>query len=124
MPCDPDFEACADACKCSGGGWSTDLLFWWHVIFPDDIYGRACIPNNHDGQLISINILEMVCVIINLAAVIFFCDFDGVDLSTHPILSNGCDNMAACAWMNNQCKNSLIGREMGKFFIGLLMSKN
>ncbi len=33
VPHDPEFEACADACKSSGGGWSTDLLFWWYVVF-------------------------------------------------------------------------------------------
>ena len=64
----------------------------------------------------------MVGVIINLAAVIFTCDFDGVDVSAHPIVSNWCDNKSACAWINSRCKHSLIGRELGKFFIGLLMS--
>ncbi len=80
------------------------------------------MSNNCDGQLISINVLEMFCVIINLATVIFFCAIDGVDLSMHPILSNGCNNTAACVWVNTCCKNRLIERELGKFFIGLLMS--
>ncbi len=45
-----------------------------------------------------------------------------MDLCAHPILSNGCDNKLACAWVNSQCKNILINRELRKCFIGLLMS--
>ena len=119
---DHDIESGADACKKAGGGWCIDLLFWWHIVFPPDIYRRACLPNDRSGQLVSINVLEMVCVIINLAAVIFFCEVNGVDLSAHPVLLNWCDNMSACVWVNTRCKHSLIGRELGKLFVGILMS--
>ena len=84
--------------------------------------GEHAWKNNRSGQLISINVLEMVCVILNLAAVIYFCDLDGVDLSTQPLLSNWCDNKSSCCWANTRCKHSLIGRELGKLFVGLLMS--
>ena len=28
---DHDLEAGADSCKRVGGGWSTDLTFWWYL---------------------------------------------------------------------------------------------
>ena len=46
---------------------------------------RADLPNDKSGLLISIKVLEMVCVIVNMAAAIFFCDHDSIDLSTFPI---------------------------------------
>lgn len=72
---DVDLEVGADTCKRDGGGWSTDLHFWWHLEFPTEVQRRAHLPNNKTktGCLISINKLEMICVIINLAAVIRQC---------------------------------------------------
>ena len=121
VPRKEDIEAGADSSKTAGGGWCVDLLFWWHAVYPEDIYKRACLPNNRYGDYVSINVLEMVCVIINFAGVIYFCELDGVDMSTHPLLNNWCDNKSACAWVNTHCKHSLIGRELGKLFVGLLM---
>ena len=34
---DPDFFAGADSCKCCGGGWSTDLNFWWYLPYDPDV---------------------------------------------------------------------------------------
>ena len=83
---------------------------------------RAYLPNNKSGKLISINVLEMVCIILNFAAAICVCAFDKIDLSTHPVLLNFCDNTSACSWVNNFCKRSMIGRRLGRLFVGLLMS--
>jgi len=91
-------------------------------VYPDEVIRRAYLPNNKTGLLISINVLEMACVIINLAAAIFICDYDGVDLSKHPVLLNFCDNTAACAWVTDRCKHSLIGRRLARLFVALLMS--
>ena len=118
---DPTWGAWADACKRAGGGWSTDLKFWWYFPFWDDIYQRACLPDNKTKRLVSINVLEMVCVIINYAAVIYICWLDGINLDTYPVLMNGCDNSSATSWVNSRCKTSLLGRELGIFFSGLLM---
>ena len=70
VPRDPEFEAGADSCKSAGGGWSIDLLLWWHLVYPAEVIRHARLPKNKDGQYISINVLEMICVIINFAAVI------------------------------------------------------
>jgi hypothetical protein len=121
VPRDPDFEEAADSCKRAGGGWSVDLSFWWHLVYPKEVIDRAHLPNNKGGKLISINVLEMVCVIVNMAAAIFACHMDGIDLSHFPVLLNWCDNTSACSWVNSKCKHSLIGRRLGRLFVGLLM---
>ena len=71
--------------------------------------------------MVSINVLELTCVIINMAASIFACHHDGVDLSSYPVLLNWCNNTAACAWVSYRCKESLIGRRLARLLIGLTM---
>ena len=71
VPHDFKWEQATDLCKRSGGGWSVDLSFWWHLVYPEEIIERACLPNNKSDILIPINELEMVCVIVNMAAAIF-----------------------------------------------------
>ena len=66
----------------------------------------------------------MVCVILNLAATIFVCDHDEVDLSLFPVFLNLCDNMSSTTWVNKNCKYSLIGRRLAQFVVGLLMGTN
>lgn len=117
----PHFNQGGDACKYGGGGWSADLRYWWHLPFDQEWVRRAHLPNNKTGKYISMNVLEMVVVVINLAAAIYICDRDNIDLSTHPVLRSWCDNTSACSWVNYRCKESMIGRELGKLFIGLLM---
>jgi hypothetical protein len=121
VPRDYSWEAAADSCKSAGGGWSTDLTFWWHVVYPAEVLRRARLKNNKQGKLVSINVLEMVCVVINIAAVIHVCHVDGIDLSQHPVLLNWCDSSSACCWVNHKCKYSLIGRRLGRLFVGMLM---
>lgn len=122
IPRDGSFYAAADACKRAGGGWSTDLRFWWHYEWPEDIQRRARLPNNKNGQLISINVLEMACVILNFAAAIVACFVDGISLDAFPMLANDCDNTSACSWVNVNCKTSMAGRALGRIFVGMLMS--
>ena len=104
----PTFCAAADSCKTGGGGWSTDLRFWWHVHYPEDVVLRTRLKNNKSGLMISINVLELICVIIN-------------DLSTYPVMLNWCDNTAACSWVSHRCKESLIGRRLARLLVGLLV---
>ena len=98
------------------------LSYIWRLKYPDEVYKQACYKNNKGGKAISINVLEMVVVIINFAAAIFICDHDGIDLSDFPVLLNWCDNVSACAWINYKCKYSLIGRRLARLFVGLLMN--
>ncbi|KAL7525635.1 hypothetical protein ACHAXR_001091, partial [Thalassiosira sp. AJA248-18] len=120
----PDWKAAADSCKKSGGGGSTHLKFYWFLAFHPDVVLRAHLANNKSKKYISINVLEMLCVCVNLAAAIYIytCWHDSIDLSTSPVLLNWCDNASATCWVNKRCKNSLIRRALGRFFCGLLMS--
>ena len=122
VPCNHKWEQAADSCKRSGRGWSVDLVFWWHLVYPQEVLERALLPNNKKGNLISINVLEMVCIIVNMAAAIFVCDHDNIDSDAFPVLLNWCDNTATCTWVNNNFKHSMIGRRLGRLFVGLLMS--
>ena len=111
----------ADSCKLSGGGWCTDLSFWWYLEYPQEVIRKAQLKNNKHGDYISINALEMMCVIINYAAAIYICHLDGIDVSHAPTILNWCDNTSAVSWVNTRCKDSLAGRALGRLFCGLLM---
>ena len=117
VPRTHEFVAAGDACPLGGGGWSTNLRFWWHIHF-----ATAFPATLGGGQAkVSINVLETIVVIINYAAAICACHVDGIDLSTFPVLLNFCDNTSACSWINRKCRNSIIGRRLGRLFAGLLL---
>jgi hypothetical protein len=79
------------------------------------------LANNKGGKYISINVLKMVCAIINYAAAIYACWHDGIDLSYFPTILDWCGNTSACRWINTNCKESLIGRALGHCFCGMKM---
>ena len=58
VPRKENFETACDSCKKAGGGWSTDLTFWWHIEYKAEVLRRARLKNNKHGDLISINSLE------------------------------------------------------------------
>ena len=128
VPRDWSFVAAGDSCPEGGGGWSTDLSFWWHLgyahVFSQLIVERASKAYHGKKNYISINVLETIVVIINYAATIYACYVDGIDLSTFPVLLNFCDNTSACSWINKKCRDSLIGRRLGRLFAGMLMSSD
>ena len=124
IPQQYNFAAACDACKEGGGGWSSDLAFYWFLEFPEKVVKRARLPNNKRGKLISINSLEFVCTIVNLAAVMCALAHGIPCNDPHPVLLNYCDNIAACAWINYNCKESLIGRRLAMLYIGLILNTN
>ena len=117
-----EWEVAGDSCRGAGGGWLTDLRFWWYLGYIAEVVRRANLQDYSSGTFIDINCLETVVVIINLAGTIVACHEDGIDLSWLPILLNWCDNTAACSWINKKCGGGLIARALGRLFIGLLMS--
>jgi hypothetical protein len=117
VPRDYELMMWANSCKQSGGGWSTDLKFWWYLEYPAEVVERATLANNKGSKYISINVLKMVCIIVNYAAAIYACWHDGIDLSHFPTILNWCDNTSACSWINTHCKESLIGCTLGRFFL-------
>ena len=112
-----EFVAAGDACPLGGSGWSTNLCFWWHIHFA--MAFAAALGGGKSS--VSINVLETIVVIINYAAAICACHVDGIDLATFPVLLNFCDNTSACSWINQKCRDSIIGRRLGRLFAGLLM---
>ena len=80
VPRDFKWVQATDSCKRSGGGWSVNLLFWWHLVYPKEVIDRSCFPNNKGGILVSINVLDMVCIIVHMSVAIFVCDHDDMDL--------------------------------------------
>jgi len=73
VPHDYEYAMWADSCKQSGGGWSTDMKFWWYLEYPTENVARATLTNNKGGKYISINVLEMLCMIVNYGAAIYAC---------------------------------------------------
>jgi hypothetical protein len=92
VPHDYEYVMWADLCKQLGGGRSTALKFWWFLEYPTEVVARATFANSKGGKYISINVLEMVCVIVNYAAAIYVCWHDGIDLSHFPTILDWCEN--------------------------------
>lgn len=116
--------AAGDSCLYGGGGFSTGLKFWWHLTWPKWVIKRTklYIPNNKKGNLISINVLEFITIIINYAAALTVIDQDeSITNDPFPVLLNFCDNTSAIRWTNHACKESLIGRALGRMLCMLLI---
>ena len=112
-----------DACLHGAGGYSLELKFWWHMEFEDDIVQRTLLhkKDNSDGDLISINVLEFFTVIINYCgALTVFMSEETTD-DPNPVLLNVTDNTSALNWTVHNCKSSMIGRMLARFFCCLLM---
>ena len=119
----PSASSLGDACLYGGGGFSIGLRFWWHILWPTEIYHRTkkFVQNNKKGKLISINVLEFATIIINYAAAITAIKTGLVTLEEHPTLLNFADNTSSVRWTNHACKSSLAGRALGRLFCSLLM---
>ena len=50
--------------------------------------------NNKKDALISIDVFDVVCVVVNMTAAISIGDHDDKDLRSYPVLLTGCDNTA------------------------------
>ena len=121
IPGDHAWEQTAYARKRSGAGLGMVLTLWMHLGFSKKVLERALLQNNRKGKLISVNVFEMVCIIVNMAAPISLCDHAGKVLSLYPVLLNWHDNTAACTRINRNCTYNMIGRRYSCFFVGLLL---
>jgi len=106
-------------CKEGGGGWSTNITFWWHLEYKAEVVRPTRLKNNKHGNLISINSLEFFCVNVNFAAAICVLATGHATVdNVYQVLLNWCNNKAACAWVNYKCKESLIGRRLALVLCG------
>ena len=112
-------DACLEGC----GGFLLHLKFWWHVEFDDNIILRTLKHkrDNKDGQLILINALEYLTVIINYCAAYTIFTTENVTSDPFPVLLNKTDNTSALNWTNHACKESPIGRMLGRLFCWLMI---
>ena len=112
-------DSCLEGC----GGYDVVLRFWWHLEFPEEVMLRTLRhrPNNKDGLLISINVLEFLTVIINYCAALTAYECEQITEDPYPILLNKTDNTSALNWTMHACKDSMIGRRLGRFFCWLMI---
>ena len=123
-----DAVAAGDSSLRAAGGWSTDLGFWWHLEWPEEVVQRTLLylKNNKKGKFISINLLEYATVIINYAASLasYHARNSKINPDTikSPVLLNWADNKASIKWTNVMCTSNQAGRSLGRLFCGLLLN--
>jgi hypothetical protein len=124
IPRDGLGECYSDACLDAGGGYSTALMFMWYLEWPTDILYRTkkYIFDDRDGNFVSINVLEFISVILNYCAALTVIEQTGFTDDPFPVILAWCDNVSAVRWITHACMTSEIGRELGRFFCGLLMN--
>ena len=102
------------------------MQFVWYLDYKPEVVNRTLkhIKDNKDGLLVSINVLEFVCVIINYAAAYTVLTTEKITEDPYPVILNLVDNTSAHNWTTHACKSSNIGRRLGRFFCGLLMGSH
>ncbi len=105
-------------------GFSIALGFWWHIRFPNKTIQRTLLfkSNNKDSLVVSINVLELVTVIINYCAALYIFWTTNITEDPHPVLLNIIDNASALSWTLHTCKRSRIGCLLAHFFCSLLIN--
>lgn len=121
---DPTASSYSDSCLDGGGGYSTELNYFWYLTWSRAIYLRTLkfISDQSDPNFISINVLEFVSVIINYCAALTVIETTDFTDDPWPVLLAWCDNMSAVRWVTHACLKSEAGRALGRFFCALLMN--
>ncbi len=106
IPQTPFATTIGDSLLEGAGGFSTNLGFWWHIPFPDEVVQCTVQlkTNNNNGMLLSINVLEFVTVIINYCAALHVVRTSHVTDDPHPVILNVTDNSSALSWTLHTCK--------------------
>ncbi len=120
----PTVTAFEDSCLKCTGGYSISLGFWWHIAFPDKVIQCTLLykKENTDGLLVSINVLELIRVIINYCASLHVITTTNVTEDPYPVFLNIADKASAQSWIDHTCRKSKIGRLLAHFFCSLLIS--
>jgi hypothetical protein len=124
IPRMPTATAFGDSCLEGVGGYSNSLGFCWHLPFLEKVIQQTPIhkKDNKDGLLISINVLEIVMVIINYYASLQVFTTKNITDNPHPVLLSGTDNASALSCTNQTCRKSKLGRLLAQFFCSLLIN--
>ena len=122
IPREPDGDIYQDACPRGGGGFSSDLDYWWTLLWLPEVYSRTRLPPS-DRCFLSNNLLEYAAILFGLAGAIVA--WESLPLDTrpeHPLYLFWTDNTTAKAWTK---KISGIktpqGRSLARIFAHLLM---
>ena len=81
-------------------------MVWWYIPFPDAVKQRTLLHkrDNKDGLLISINVLEVVTVIINYCVTLYCVTTIAATNDPFPVMLNVTDNASALSWTTGACK--------------------
>jgi hypothetical protein len=97
------------------------LGFWWHIHFLDKVVQHTLQfkTSNNDGMLVSINVLELVMVMINYCTALYVVQTSPVTDNPHPVILNVINNSSTLSWTLHTCKQSNIGQMLACFFCSL-----
>jgi hypothetical protein len=113
-----------DSCLEGAEGYLVSLGYWWHLPFPEEVIQQTLMhkKDNKYGQIILINILEVVTVIINYCASLHVFMTRSITNDLYPVLLNMTDNASALSWTTHTCRKSKLSRLLAWFFCSLLIN--
>ncbi len=97
IPRDPTAFTFSNSSSHTAGGYSTDLKFWWHINWPEQVQARAAKARTN--EMISINALEYAAIIINLVATTSTILASPSDQDPYPTVLYFTDNVTLEAWI-------------------------
>jgi hypothetical protein len=121
---DPSGIAWSDSSLDAAGGYSVDMKFWWYIQWPEEVRQRTLrfVKNNSTNTLISINVLEYAALIINyVASTHYFLNHKDPE-DPYPSVLLYADNTTAESWLRKSCKNSFVGRALGRLQCSLMIN--
>lgn len=121
---DPSGIAWSDSSLDAAGGYSVDMKFWWYIHWPEDVRRHTLrfVKNNDANTLISINALEYAALIINYVASTHYFHNHEDPSDPYPSVLLYADNTTAESWLRKSCKNSFIGRALGRLQCALMIN--
>jgi hypothetical protein len=122
IPRESDGETYQDTCPQGGGGFSTNLDYWWALEWPNDIYQHTTLPPK-DIWYISNNLLEFAALIFGFVGAILAWEMlPANSRPPTPMVLFWTDNMTARAWTKKVSGiHTPQGRSLTHIFAHLLM---
>jgi len=129
IPRIPDYQAWGDASLTAAGGFSIDLGFYWYLAWPHEIRSKTLkfFTKNmkHNGELISINLLEYIVVIINYAICTYIFNTKNLNsVHQHHTLLNWSDNKSAIAWTKQAAISTTGGKALSRIFCSICINND
>jgi hypothetical protein len=127
---EPNFQSYGDACLYAGGAFCADLEFWFDILWSSRIR-KAVKLSSKDPGYVHINQLEMVVVILQIAAVIARLDAMPLKLRRKfknglppvPLLQIWTDNSVSKKWAHTVSASSPRGQALVAVLAELLRTR-